>query len=133
MKQNTFRPLLPVIMLFIVLNGFFLRGKTLLGKWSVDVPVLVFGNIIIFLVMFFSFWLGRQGLQSGNVQAFIRSIYSSFIVKFFVIVIAAFVYIMITKKNVNKPALITCMCLYIVYTFFEVSILMKLARQKKNE
>ena len=52
--------------------------------------------------------------------------------KFFVVAIAAFIYIMVTKKNVNKPALFFCMGLYIVYTFFEVSSLLRVLKQKKN-
>jgi len=46
--------------------------------------------------------------------------------------VAAFAYIMMEKKNVNKPALIICMGLYLVYTFVEVSSLQKLLKQKKN-
>ena len=133
MKQNATRPLFPVILLFVLLNSVFIFGRTFLEKWSVDRDVLIVGNLVLFIVTLLSFWLGQRGLRSGNVQAFVRSIYSSFIVKFFVIAAAAFVYIMVTKKNVNKPGLIACMCLYLVYTFLEVSILMKMAKQKKNE
>ncbi|HWC54892.1 MAG TPA: hypothetical protein VG676_15000 [Chitinophagaceae bacterium] len=133
MKQNAARPLFPVILLFVLLNGFFISGRTLLEKWSIDREVLIVGNLILFVVTLISFWLGQRGLRSGNVQAFIRSIYASFIVKFFIIAVAAFIYIVAVKKNVNRPALIACMCLYLVYTFLEVSILMKMAKEKKNE
>ena len=133
MKQNATRLLFPVILLFVLLNIFFISGRGLLEKWSVDREVLIAGNLILFLVTLLSFWFGQRGLQSGNVQRFIRSIYYSFIVKFFILVVAAFIYIMAMKKNVNKPALIACMCLYLVYTFLEVSGLMKMAKQKKNE
>jgi hypothetical protein len=133
MKQNAARPLFPVILLFVLLNGFFISGRTLLEKWSIDREVLIVGNLILFVVTLLSFWLGQRGLRSGNVQAFIRSIYASFIVKFFIIAVAAFIYIVAVKKNVNRPALIACMCLYLVYTFLEVSILMKMAKEKKNE
>jgi hypothetical protein len=133
MKQNAARPLFPVILLFVLLNGFFISGRTLLEKWSIDREVLIVGNLILFVVTLLSFWLGQRGLRSGNVQAFIRSIYASFIVKFFIIAVAAFIYIIAVKKNVNRPALIACMCLYLVYTFLEVSILMKMAKEKKNE
>jgi len=36
------------------------------------------------------------------------------------------------KKDVNKPGLFFCMGLYIVYTFIEVSGLMKVNKQKTN-
>ena len=46
--------------------------------------------------------------------------------------IAAFVYIMIAKKNVDKTGLIVFAALYILYTFFETRALMSLAKQKRN-
>ncbi|HYM95053.1 MAG TPA: hypothetical protein VET23_12990 [Chitinophagaceae bacterium] len=133
MQKNSTRLFFPVILLFVLANSFFIGGRTLLEKWSVDPEILIVGNLILFIVTFISFWLGQRGLKSGNMQGFVRSIYSSFIIKFFVLIAAAFIYIMAAKKNVNKPALLACMALYLVYTFLEVSILMKLAKQKKNE
>src|SRR5689334_6152762 len=97
-----------------------------------DQTVLIIGNLILFAATSLSFWLGSRGLKTNNPQAVVRAVYGSFIVKFFMIAIAAFIYIIMAKKNVNKPALIVCMCLYIVYTFLEVNILLKLQRQKKN-
>ena len=97
-----------------------------------DQSVLIIGNLILFFATFFSFWLGSRGLKTNNPQAIVRSVYASFIVKFFILMIAAFVYIMMEKKNVNKPALIVCMGLYIVYTFMEVYILLKLTKRKDN-
>lgn len=133
MKNETLRPLFPVIILFITLNGAFTGGRILLEKWSLNNGVLIMGNLILFIVTLISFFIGRKGLQSGNAQHFVRSVYLSFILKFFILLAAAFAYIMIAKKEVSKASLITCMCLYLVYTFFEVSILMKMAKQKKNE
>ena len=54
-------------------------------------------------------------------------------IKFFVCLIAAFIYFMLAKKNVNKPALIICMGLYIVYTVLEVAALQKLLKQKNKD
>lgn len=132
MLNNTPKLLAPVIILFVILNGFFIAGKSFLDKWNIDQSVLIIGNLILFAITLVSFYIGKKGLQTNNPQAFVRSVYSSFIIKFFVIVVAAFVYIMMAKKDVNKPALIICMLLYIVYTFFEVRTLMKLSKQKRN-
>jgi hypothetical protein len=133
MKKNSTRPLLPVILFFVLVNIFLISGKTLLQKWSVDREVVIIANLILAVITLITFLIGQRGLRSGNVQGFVRSIYLSFIVKFFVLVAAAFIYIMVTSKIVNKPALIASMCLYLVYTFLEVSILMKMSKQKKNE
>jgi F0F1-type ATP synthase assembly protein I len=132
MRENNRRPFLPVIILFIVLNGFFVAGKSILAKWGADQSVLILGNLILFLATLLSYQFSIRGLKSDNPQAVVRSVYGSFIIKFFVCIIAAFAYIMSVKKNVNKPALFTCMGLYLVYTFLEVSVLTKLSKQKKN-
>jgi hypothetical protein len=123
---------LPVLILFILLNGFFLAGKSLLDKYGIDQNVLIGGNLILFAATALSFYVSQRSLSAKNPNASVRSLYGSFMIKFFVIAIAAFAYIMAVKKNVNKPALLICMGLYIVYTIAEVSSLQKLLKQKKN-
>lgn len=131
-EGNKQRPFLPVIILFVVLNGFFIAGKNMLAKWGADQSVLIIGNLILFVATLLSYQLSLRGFRSDNPHVSVRSVYGSFMVKFFTCIIAAFVYIMSAKKNVNKPALFTCMGLYLVYTFVEVSVLTKLSKQKKN-
>jgi len=132
MNRNSLAPLRPMILVFILVNGFFVAGKSMLAKWGVDQSVVIIGNLILFTVSLSSFLLTRRSLSSSNPNSFVRAMYGSFMIKFFVCAIAAFVYIMAAKKNVSKPALIACMGLYIVYTAIEVSALTKLLKQKKN-
>lgn len=123
---------MPVIVLMILLNGFFSIAKNWLQQWNVDVTVLIVGNTLLFIITLFSFLLANRGLNNPNPHAFVRSVYMSVMLKLFVCIIAAFVYISIYKSNLNKPALFTCMGLYLVYTFFEIAILTKMLKQKKN-
>ncbi|MCW3118794.1 MAG: hypothetical protein JWM28_2876 [Chitinophagaceae bacterium] len=123
---------MPVLIFFILLNAFFVTGKSLLGKWGVDQSVLILGNLLIFVVTMISYFMCQRGLKSQNPNAFVRSVYGSFIVKFFIFAIAAFVYIQMAKANVNKTALFGCMGLYLVYTFMEVSILTKMLKRKAD-
>ena len=107
-------------------------GKNFLIKQGVDQEVLIGGNLILFIATALSFYISQRSLASANPRSSVGSLYGSFMAKFFIIAIAAFVYIMVAKKNLNKPALIICMGLYLVYTFVEVSSLQKLLKQKKN-
>ena len=132
MQKRSTPAFFPIAFLFVILSGFFVSGRALLEKWGMDQTVLIIGNLILFFATFISFWLGSRGLKTKNPQAIVRSVYGSFIAKFFILAIAAFLYIIIAKKNVNKPALVICMGIYIVYTFLEVYILLKLQREKKN-
>ena len=126
------RPFSPVILLFIILNALFLTGRTTLEGWNVDQKVLISGNILLFVITLISFLLAQRGLKSSNTHVFIRAVIGSIMIKLFVSVIAAFIYISIFKKQINKPALFTCMGLYLIYTFLEVSILTKQLKLKSN-
>jgi hypothetical protein len=121
-----------LLIVFILLTAFFISGKGWLDKKDIDNTVLLYGNLLLFLVSFSAFFITRKSLDSANPQAFIRAMYGSFMIKFFTVAIAAFIYILLMKKNVNKPALLICAVLYILYTIIETRELTKLLKQKKN-
>jgi len=114
------------------MHFFYWRDTTFAGMIKENKLAPIRPAIILFLVTMSSYFLSLRGLRSTNPNAVVRSVYGSFMIKFFACAIAAFIYIMTAKKNVNKPALFICMGLYIVYSFIEVSILTKLSKQKKN-
>ena len=122
----------PVILLFIILNALFLTGGNTLQRWNVDQKVLIAGNILLFVITIVSFALAQRGLKNANPNVFTRAVMGSTMIKLFVSIIAAFIYISILKKQINKPALFTCMGLYLVYTFMEVSILTRQLKSKTN-
>ena len=132
MNKSSLKPIRPLLVFFVVLTGLFVAGKNMLEKWGLDQDVLILGNLLLFVVTLSSYLVTYKGLNSSNPQAFVRSMYGSFMIKFFIIAIAAFIYIRVTGKTVNKSALFTCMGLYLVYTFIEVSVLTKLLKEKKN-
>jgi hypothetical protein len=132
MNRQTLRHFRPAIVVFFFLNvGFFTLQKSL-EKWGFDQEVLVYGNIILFVISAVTFLMGAKGMQSKNNHAFFRLVYGSFMIKLFLLAGTAFAYIMYMKKNVNKPALFFCLGLYVVYTIIEVSALMKMGKKKNN-
>ena len=122
----------PLIILFILLNAFFLTGRNLLAKYGIDNEVLIVGNLILAVATAFSFWISFRSFFSANPNSSVRAMYGSFMIKFFISISTAFAYIMIAKKDLNKPALFICMGLYIVYTFIEVTTLTKVLKENKN-
>ena len=126
----------PVILLFIFLNALFFGVYALLNRWDVDRGVLIIGNLVLFLASVLSFMVAMHGLNASNPHAFVRSVYGSIMLKFFICIIAALVYIMAFRNELNKPALFICMGLYLVYTFVEISVLTKSLKsnaQKRRE
>jgi hypothetical protein len=130
--RKSAKAITPVLILFVILNAFFIAGKSRLLAWNVDQEVLIIGNALLFVITMLSYWLAQKGLGNANPHAFVRSVYTSMMLKLFACIIAAFVYIAMNRDNLNKPALFTCMALYLVYTFMEVSILMKQLKGRAN-
>ena len=130
--RNKFRAFLPVILFFIIINAFTLTGSGLAAKWNFDKDVITIGNLILFLATFLSYFFALQGLKASNPFTFVRSVYASIMVKFFICLLAALIYIMMYKANLNKPALFICMGLYLIYTILEIMILTRIMKQKSN-
>ena len=132
MNKQSLRNFFPAIVLFLVLNSAFLILMKRLEGWGFDYAVLMYGNLLVFGICLLSYWMAVRGLTTKNTHAFFRWVYGSIMIKLFLLAGVAFVYIMMNKKEVNKPSLFFCMGLYVVYTIIEVSGLMKVNKQKTN-
>lgn len=132
MNKILLQSITPLLGVFIAISSITALSKNWLEGKGVNLSVLLAGNLLLFLVSLVAFLITHKALRSSNPQAFVRSMYGSFMIKFFVLAVAAFTYIMVMKKNVNKPALIACAALYIIYTGIETRGLLKLLKQKKN-
>jgi hypothetical protein len=132
MNKSLLQPIRPLFIVFLLINALALTSKSLLDKYHFSQDLLIFGNLILFVVVLVSYIITYRSLHSGNAQAFLRAMYGSFLIKFFFLAIAAFVYIMMAKKNVNKPGLGVIALLYIIYTGIEIRALMKTLKGLKQ-
>lgn len=132
MNKAALQPIRPLILVFIVVSVFGIIGKDWLLKNGISQDLLIYGNLLLFGVTFGAYYINTRSLRSANPSAPVRGMYAGFMIKFFLIALAAFIYIMMAKKQVNKPGLIILAGLYIVYTALETKALMQLANAKKN-
>ena len=128
-NRNSF---FPIILLFLVFNALFLTGQKWLAKFNADANVLIIGNTILFVATLVSFFLYRKALKNNQPHKFLKYIYGGMFLKMLVCLIAAFAYIASLGKDVNKAGIFGCMFLYFLYTFVEVSILLRLSKEQKN-
>lgn len=131
MKQGL-KEVLPLIVLFIILNGCLLSSKTLLMKWGIDREVLLAANFLFFLISFIAFLMQQSGLKNKNPNVFIRRVMGSMMLRMFMVLIALGIYIFVAGKMVNKPAIYISLVFYMLYMFAEVMIIMKLNRQSNG-
>ena len=103
-----------------------------MSKFNADRDVLIIGNLILFIATLLSFFLYTRALKNDKPHKFLKYIYGGMFLKMLICLIATFIYIASVGQAVNKPAIFGCMFLYFVYTFVEVSILLRLSKQQKN-
>ena len=132
MVRNKFRPFLPVIILFIIVNAFLIAARTSIESRGFDQPMLIYANILLLAATFFSYLIARRGLVDPNPNAFVRSITGSLMAKMLLVIIAIVIYVFSIEGEINKPSLFAAMALYLVYTFIEVGILTKQVKQKDH-
>ena len=131
-NKNFIRVFLPVLLLFIISNGFFLTGGNLAARWDIDANIVIIGNLVLFIATGVSFFLYYKALRNNNVQAFLRMIYGGMFLKMMICMFSAFIYIAVAGKSVNKGGIITCLFLYLVYSSMEIVLLLKESKVKKN-
>ena len=126
------KKIMPVILMFIAITAIVFILKSVLKSIGFDINFLLIGNLILFVLSISGFLIQMRALRSANINAFIRGIYSSLLLKLFIIATAVLIYVFLNRENVNKQSLFTCMGLYFVYTIIEVKQLMKISRRKTN-
>lgn len=130
--QSASRAFLPLTIIFVISSALLLIFRSVWAGWGINPDVMIVGNIILFLATAGSFNLYHRSLRNNNVQVFLRLVYGGMFLKMMICLVAAFIYIVTVRKGVSKGAIFGCMFLYFLYTFVEVSILMKLSKQQKK-
>jgi hypothetical protein len=126
MKNKSF---IPLVLLFLGLTLLFFLLRVSFHDAPVDYRVLMGGNCLLFVVGIISSGMNTRAMKHQQTQGFLRLVYGAFIFKFFVLAIAAFVYIAAFKKMISKPALFGCLGLYFIYTFIEMRSVMKMSKK----
>lgn len=129
MENKTLAPMFrPILLVFVVLSLVFSLSSAWLAVRGIDYRVLLAGNVLLFVVTTISFFLYIKGLRNQNPHAFVRVMYSSLLVKFFVILGAVLIYAMVARTAVNRNGIFGCFVLYVLYTYLEVKTLLRMNR-----
>ncbi len=118
----------PTVFLFLGLNGLFLLLEGILVESGFSMTLLYIGNLFIFGLSLVSVLLHQKALNSALPQLFVRYFYISFLIKLMLVASVALIYIK-TAQQVNKISVITCMVIYLVYTFIELRTLLKVSKK----
>ena len=121
---------IPLLLLFVFINAFLLLATNFLLKFGADKAVLIWANLICFLLNIVALFLSTKSLQNKNPNVFIRAVMGGMVIKMFVFVAAVLVYVIQTGSAYNKPAVIISLFFYLIYMVVEVAIVLKLNKKK---
>jgi hypothetical protein len=124
--RNLFRP---IIVFFVLINAVcIICGKWLTAK-GIDYAVLIYANLILFVLTILACLIHIKAVKSNNAYAFVRGITLASFLKLIVIAISVAVYFVLSKTQ-NIYSVGIAMAFYIAYTIFEVKGAMRLNRDK---
>ena len=119
----------PVAAIFVIVALLALTARSWLAEqWKMDYRVLSVGNLVLFSATAFSFYLYSRALRNKNAHLFLRMMYSSLLVKMIFCLAATVLYLIAARKDINKAAIMACFVLYLLYTYVEVKVLMRLSK-----
>ena len=124
--------ILPLLLVFILVNVIFIAAKGILVNWGIDFYVLAIANAMFFLLSLLAFFMQRRALENSNPNVFIRSVMGGMLIKMFVTITAVIVYRLIAGNSVSKVSVFLAMFLYLIYLGVEVAVITKLNRQKNG-
>ncbi len=129
MKAKT-NVLLPLLLVFVICNGFFLLASSLLAKWHIDKDVLIIANSLFLILSLITIFIQKKALDNKNPNVFIRSVMAGMMIKMFVCMIGIFIYWLLMKDKFSKVTVVAGMFVYFIYLAVEVSLITKLNKQK---
>ena len=77
--MTTKRAIRPILILFVMVNLVGMSFYSNLSKSGLDTDILLVGNLFLFIITIFSYWMLLRGLKAKSTTAFLSSIHGSFI------------------------------------------------------
>ena len=132
MKKERIRLFVPFIFLLVFVNGLSVIFKSALQANNIDNDVVIVANFLLFIICVVSIKKQLSSLNNTNPHVMVRVVMSSVVIKLFVLGTAAFIYLYISKETKSVNALFISMALYLIYTWMEVRISLKLNPSKNG-
>ena len=124
------RELIPLILLFIIFNNFFLFGRNWLASHSLDYLVLIIANSLFFIVSLLVYQMQKRAAKNANPNVFVRAVLGGTMIKMAVCLVAVTVYALAFKKVFSKMSVFAAVFLYFFYLAVEVRMATKLNKKK---
>jgi heme/copper-type cytochrome/quinol oxidase subunit 3 len=130
MKKSLFGLLLPLLFAAIVIAILTAAGSAWLLNKKIDPMVVQAANIILLITSCLNIFFQKTNLQKPNPQAVMRGIIGATMVKLFFLASLVLIYIIAAGEKRSVYAVIVSMGCYIVYSWLETRISLRLKSEK---
>lgn len=128
-QKNLFFPL---IILFVLVNANSIVLNTFLIRHQIDNAVVIGSNTLLFFISVISLSMQLKSVKNANPHAVVRGVMGSTVLKLFVLGTAAFLYLYTAGESKSVNALFISMALYLIYTWLEVRLALRLNPPKNG-
>ena len=130
MKKNLFSLLLPLFIAAILIATMTAAGSEWLLNKKINPMVVQAANLILLITSCLNIFFQKRNLQQPNPQAVMRGIIGATMVKLFFLASLVLVYIIAAGEKRSVYAVIVSMGCYIVYSWIEIRISLRLKSDK---
>lgn len=130
MKKRYLEPTRPLFIFFMIANTLLIVFRDKLELKNVSVDVAIVANILLFVVALLNVYFQIKNLQNPNPQAVIRGVMAGTFLKLFILAAAVIIYLLAAGEHRSVNAVFVSMALYIIYTWMEVKISLRLNPKK---
>lgn len=120
----------PLVILFVVLNAVLLSLQGRLARSGIDGTVVICANLLLFFAALLNIYFQWKNVNNPNPNAIIRGVMAAMFLKLFVLAAAVLIYLITAGESRSVNAVFVGMALYIVYTWLEVRISLRLNPKK---
>ena len=116
----------PLTILFILSTALFIVFRNRLDEKHIDSSIVIIANVLLYFVTMLNLYFQQRNLNNPNAGAVIRGVMAGTFLKLFVLAVAVMIYLVTAGETRSVNAVFVGMALYIVYTWLEVRISLRL-------
>ena len=121
---------LPLIISFFIVAVFLFVSADQLTVKHINVLVVQVANLLLFSFSTLNIYFQKKNINNPNPNAVIRGVMAGMFLKLFGLAAAAVIYLFAAGENRSVNAVFVGMGLYIIYTWLEVRISLRLNPKK---
>ncbi len=130
MQKNYKQLTRPLVILYVITSAILVVFRAKFRDRGIEPDVVLIGNLLLFVVTMANLYFQLKSLGSPNPNAVIRGVMAATFIKLFILAAAVIIYLLAAGESRNVNGVFVSMGLYIVYTWMEVRISLRMNPKK---